>query len=505
MKQKVKKILYPIFSSLVQSRAKWQHQNKFLSTKGSSALILSVMVSGSVLATIFYSQKNIGWNVASQADVAKAWTDHFIQKYAMTLGSYLISNNIVLCRENGWKDHEHNHCKWNEEAQESKEDFHIISEEYTQADGEDKKTLKFTVTIQEESLNEGKQIKFALGFNLDNWKSSSVKRLIGEIPDSLCRDTTTLQIIPGTCSREDQQCKKPDGTVISNATCELISAVDQDYSIVLISSQIIKEQNQNTEPIQYVGIRRPLAKLKVEIINQPRCDLSCASSETAFNSPECRGDFQPHADEDTASLKVKVTNLGPGALYSLALLREHTDLTKQESDNDSEEDENSEDSTPQPTYSVTSNLMENAREEVILPEQSLEFDDRITCKDSVEYNFRRQSGSSTDVQVSMNQHAQSYEKMSYSTGYFQNPIGVCTIPNDQGQLQVIEGETCPDLTEAEHNKGNPNKLKKACGSGGTCRYAHVEPRKIISEGEQKALEKQVETLTTTVLYYVPPH
>ena len=579
------------------------------SSKGSSAIILSVMVSGSVLATIFYNQQSMQWALSSQASNKSKWSDQFIKKYGITLGSYLVANNLILCREGGWDDAEENEplCKWNDiptrpsepsnpdstdnnnaGSTETSTDNNNAGSTETSTDNNnagrttnrpiqrtgnldaggdnradssakaklsqfnlkeddpdtiqigdtEKKVLRYEASVQEDSINAGQEIKFNLTFDLVNWKDSAIKNLIGEIPEYMCRHKTNHQIIKhGHCttppvsallnplpanSNPDSVntnvnpsfqagCKEsadPNAEDIPNSICEFISAVDADYSIVLISVQLLEKEEdgdswrkkQGQAPA-YAGVRRPLAIIKMEVTQQANCSLSCAISNTPNSNPSCRGDFQPEPNSLTQSIILKITNKGPGALYKLSLLR------KEQPKPIVDTGEN----PITPTYEETGDILEIAKKKVLLPNEAFRFNDQVECKNTFQYEFsttsetRRQTwgeyqinpirntiveSSSTTLTDGVNVHAQPYMTLSYTLGALNQPTAICMKDGIS-----IDGDCS-------------NKQKDdSCGDQGTCVHfqAEIEPNRGIFPGSGEINIAERTTTLKTVVRYVSPH
>ena len=552
---------------------------RMANTRGSSAIILSVMVSGSVLATIFYNQQNLQWALSSQAESKVKWSDHFVKKYGVTLGAYLVANNLILCKEGGWGNEVETLCKWNgvqptrpteedggdpesttgtgdeedpepttgtgdedkgtpvnpDEKPKEPTDFDLTIEDpktvtWVDEDGtqQSRKVLQYQSHIQDNSINAGQKVNFTLTFDLVDYNNTAVKGLIGKIPDYVCRNKSTKEIIAGHCvppssgSESFQQAchlSATDDTDITDSVCEFITEVDQDYHIVLLTVQVLDKDDKPLGELAHAGIRRPFANVDVEITDMPSCSLTCAISNTPNDNPGCRGDFQPTPNEQPKKIKIKITNKGPGVLYNLSLLRKETPIERRD-DNPEEGDpeegnlEEGDNQPPSARYILIKNVLERAQggsNKFILPNGSRTFEDTIECKDTFQYEFtsvtivRRQSqaqqgrnpitipqrvGSSSTESV--NVHAQEYMTLSYTMGSLKQQV--CA--NHPEVLEVCEF----DNNNLEcHSSSDDN--------GNGCINADIEPKRgyfPAREGEEVTATTTTTTITTEVRY-VSPH
>jgi len=269
--------------------------------------------------------------------------------------------------------------------------------------------------------------------------------------------------------------------------------MDHVYTIVLISVQI-PGSSQDT---LYAGVRRPLAMPLISIETQPICRLACASSGTSIPFPECRGEIIPTAGDNLSAVKIKIENTGPGALYSLSLLREDNMLLEEE------------DSSDKYKYSVTEDALKVNDKEVLLPgDAPLILQDFVDCRDSVRYVYKTITKSSSSIarggtislfHQDINVHAQPFMKSLYGLSSLQTPRGVCMAPDPDasGVMKSTSGE-CP-------NKYTPGQ---SCGDSGHCHYSHIEPRRSIHfksfllTVEEK---EEVRESTSITIRYVSPH
>ena len=470
----------------------------FTKQKGSAAIILSLIVSGSILSTIFLSQESVNSFLFAESEKAEDWEYNFAAKNGLILGAYFISNNLILCKEGGWDNYDAL-CKWNESSSKQLSDFTGLNNEpvVKTKDGKKVLTIKSKVRgdIINNPVNDGTDIEYEMVFDLIDWKDSSAANLIGEIPTGVCRNSDMTMNNYGSCTSMDQvQCKDSDDNDIPNTVCEQISGMDQDYTIVLIS--ITTPLNDTTkERTLYAGIRRPFAMPLVEIEEPgPICQLSCASANNAVALAECRGPFIPGVSDTLSVIRVKVTNQGPGAMYGLSLMREDVFIA---------------DDTK--IVKHTGDLFENASKEVLFPGESFFFNDYVDCADTFAVTVSIQRTRNAALQGtlstsnSVNVHAQTFMTLSYQIGAMDDTVGSCMAINSDSQLAIVDGTdqtTCP----SEYSPG------ESCGNNGEgiCYYSHIEPRRTVffsldqDQGNQQISIKK-RTLLNNIVRYIPPH
>ena len=154
--------------------------------KGSAAVILSLMVSAGVLSTIYFTQKMTGSFLSNLSQSMEEWEKHLVTESAQTLASYLVSNNLVLCREGGWTGKKSN-CKWTTaNGMDSPSAFHLSDK----SDTTDGLSYKGTYTVDDSNR------EYKMTFQLVDWRSTSIESLVGDVPKAICRDKGTLEIKP---------------------------------------------------------------------------------------------------------------------------------------------------------------------------------------------------------------------------------------------------------------------------------------------------------------------
>ena len=470
----------------------------FTRRKGSAAIILSLIVSGSVLSTIFLSQESVNSFLFAESEKAEDWEYNFAAKNGLILGAYLISNNLILCREKGW-DGYGALCKWNDSSSKQLSDFTGLNDPPVVKTKSGKRVLTIKSKVNGDIINnpvsDGTDIKYEMVFDLIDWKDSSAANLIGEIPTGVCRNSDMTMHSSGSCTSLDQiQCKDEHDNDIPNTVCEQISGMDQDHTIVLISITAPLDDATKRRTL-YAGIRRPFSMALVTIEEPgPICQLSCATANNAMALAECRGPFIPGASDSISVVKVKVTNQGPGAMYALSLMREDiytADDTK--------------------VVKHTGDLFADAGKEVLFPGESFFFNDYVDCADnfsvSVSVSTTRSAAQRGTLSTSnpVNIHAQTFMTLSYQVGSMDEVVGSCMALNGVNQLALVEG-TDPTACPAEYSPG------ELCGDNdeGACYYSNIEPRRTASfsinrDKHQVNIKSRNLKMLLNTVRYVPPH
>ena len=305
--------------------------------KGSMPLWISALGALALMGIITGTQQIMQGFVASKADHHLKVKYDSATKWAINLSAYLITNNLILCRKTDWDTTNNNKCKWNLSAPlpyNTPADFQLSNETFSGG------KLSYDLSTPDEvDFNLTEDIKVV--FDLVDWDASGeLKKVIGDIPGGVCRNNTT-KAVEKTCTASssitaciaDTDCTTdPNLNKCVSGFCsccdasiqnfEAISNVDQDYDVVLV--EIIAGENTANQVKDYVGIRRPLSRLILSFEESPKCALKCDVGSVASSSASCRSSLKT----DPATVKVKVFNQGPGALYDLSLLREARERSK---------------------------------------------------------------------------------------------------------------------------------------------------------------------------------
>ena len=297
--------------------------------RGSSAVLLSLVVSGSVFATVVMSQKTLMQFLSAKQQTSVQWERNLVAKYGLTLGGFLVSGNLVLCREKGWTASSTDPlCKWTHDTNdlESKTpgDYKLTQISDSSSDNAKRKRLVF----EGQYKIEDRKHQYQISFDLVDWRQSRIQNLVGQIPKYFCRQADTYQLVKGKCpdictpsqdpktdnckkrSPQTIKCKNAQGGDISNTMCEYIRDQDQDYYIVVITVRTPLTKN-TAQVVRHAGVRRPMASVTVSVENQPVCTLYCETSDTASNFPACRNnpanEGHKGLQKGLTTMKMKVT------------------------------------------------------------------------------------------------------------------------------------------------------------------------------------------------------
>lgn len=219
-------------------------------------------------------------NLVSFKDSSKrfvSWQLDLENKKALSLAGYFVAHNLVLCREGGWKELGRDvKCRWggtfhNPPVDQNKFGIKSVNIE--------DRTLVLTLS----NTSEDKSYNTKLSFTLANWsEDASFRGIVGEIP--------TWNAI-----------------------------VDDDRFVVFMSA-VTKIAGTDYEAASHGAVRRPIATPNLIIANttgRESCVFDCISGSVLNPYPECRGPLGVPPGGNTTPFTVRVTNLGPGAVYKL--------------------------------------------------------------------------------------------------------------------------------------------------------------------------------------------
>ena len=295
-----------------------------INNKGTMPVWVAILGTLAVLGTITGTQRIMQGFLVSQSDHAiKTKYDSAID-WAINLGAYLVTNNLVLCRSIVWSTTDNNRCKWNTKAPtpNTPADFSLSNQ--TISNGK----LSYDLSTPDDvDFNLSEKIKIT--FNLAHWDlggTGELKKIIGDIPGGFCRNSST-KVINKTCKTCASNADCGSGVTCdtdlgacsccsSGETFEAISSVDKDYNVVLV--EVVAGAGTSNQTSDYVGVRRPMSRLILSFEKDLRCALKCDVGSVASSSASCRSALKA----GQAKVKVKVFNQGPGVLYNLHLLRE---------------------------------------------------------------------------------------------------------------------------------------------------------------------------------------
>jgi hypothetical protein len=471
--------------------------------RGFSTILLSLMVSGSVLTTIYFTQKAAVGFLSDLSQSLEEWEKFLVNDSAQKLATYLVASNLVLCRKDGWRGKSVN-CKWNTRSGIVNPSEFNLSNPTDSAGG---------FSLDGYILVEGNQKKYKMTFDLVNWTDTSIENLIGEIPDYVCRNSTNMSIVSGAkcpdydtlpeSSKGTQPCQV-GGADKPGTHCEYIKPLDGDYYIVLVKIEVPYEDP--VSKLQHVhtslsAIRRPLSMVVFKsIVSGKRCSRSCHVGGTLAFVPDCRDDAVPTPEQTEysglASKIITIRNEGPGALYQLSLVSTKRDIS---------------DGTQ--IKSVTPDIISGAGKEVLFPGETLSVEHFYECpivvQDEVVYGVSAADSASHTVRNSMVPFA----RLGYHIHVDVSKLGSCyTSAGDTLSASGADNVemVLPMRDEAEHlHSIDCNTDDTACRSaGGFCQYVDIEPRRLFSSPVweiDSVLQQSVTTYTIIRPPLSPPY
>lgn len=215
---------------------------------------------------------------------------------ALTIAGYLVSNNLVLCREP--QSGNVGKCSWG--GQLHKPNAFEESEFNLENGRTDEQGSYHAVAVMDAYevgfRDSNRKIKTDLKFTLTNFgkdinPQSQSMNLIGKIPG-------------------------------------YAAAYDDDWWIVIVEAKtaylevkLKDEDNPEGEDssvkhlISLGGIRRPLASPILEVSGSAMCNFSCKTENTLALRPDCRGRQLVLPEDKEIKLALTLLNFGPGALY----------------------------------------------------------------------------------------------------------------------------------------------------------------------------------------------
>ena len=341
-----------------------------LSKKGQSIPLAMAAVGLVVAGGIMFIQ-NATQKLAVVQQTTSDWKLDLMSKKALMLGSYLVSNSLVLCKEEAFSSNKN--CTWSGDFLKPiipVENFGLI---VAKASDSEKKSLTFYVDLVDaalkESLPDGKKI--IISFDLVNTeKNKDLASYMGQVSDE-------------------------------------VKKVDDDKFLVLLKVRVPYKDGAGAFGgyfETFAAIKRPLAIPKLEIKVARPCFGGCPSSVGENPFPECRGP-QETPMEATSAYALTFTNTGPGAIYKADYQRKlkFTPLTPGRKEE----------------FKAVNFL---AGKDFIMPNEKFEFSDSITCFEpkiiyKTVYASATTSCSScagTYSSTTLNQHLQTMASVEYS-------------------------------------------------------------------------------------------
>ena len=256
-------------------------------SKKGNAVLMAMMAVGAIVAGGFLFLQKATNKLELVQGTTNDWKLDLLSKKAMMLGSYLVSNSLLLCKEEAFSTKKR--CTWAGDfltPQIPLASFGLSkSNELV-----DTNVLTYDFAVVDASLKEalpiGKNIQIA--FDLVNWK-----------------DNKELRSFVGTISDE-------------------VLKVDNDPFLVLMKVRVPYKANAVDQSGGYfetfAAVKRPLAIPKLEVRVASPCAAGCPSSVGENPFPECRG-RQEVPDKSTSSYALTFMNTGPGPIYKASYER----------------------------------------------------------------------------------------------------------------------------------------------------------------------------------------
>ncbi len=214
------------------------------------------------------------------------WKLDLMSKKVSMLGSYLVSNSLILCKEEPFETK--HRCKWAGDYLTPQ--IPLASFGLSKAvDPSDSSVLTFDFAVVEATLNEslpsGKSVQ--VSFDLVNWqKNENLQAFVGQVP-------------------------------------EAIKEIDNDAFLVLMKVKVPYKGSAGASGGDFEtfsAIKRPLAIPKLEVKVAAPCASGCPSSISENPNPECRGP-QEVPEKSVSSYALTFVNTGPGPIYKSAYQR----------------------------------------------------------------------------------------------------------------------------------------------------------------------------------------
>ena len=261
--------------------------SKLLGSKKGNAVMLAMMAVSVIVAGGYMFLQKATDKLNLVQGTTNDWKLDLLSKKASMLGSYLVSNSLILCKEEAFATKQK--CTW--AGSFLNPQIPLANFGLSKAtDASDATVLTYDFSVVEASLNEtfpsGKSIQ--ISFDLVNWQKSS--------------DLTSFV---GTVSED-------------------VKKVDNDAFLVLMKVRVPYKGNAAGQGDGYyetfAAIKRPLAIPKLEVRVASPCAAGCPSSIGENPFPECRG-RQEVPDKSTSAYALTFVNTGPGAIYKASYER----------------------------------------------------------------------------------------------------------------------------------------------------------------------------------------
>lgn len=241
---------------------------------------MAVMVLGAIAGGSYLLIKRLDDSKQDAVKEIKYEKGRVESQKILGLSGFLISNNLILCKQDAWGDgSEKNQCKWMGQQKDKNyrpEEFGLKNLRYNKGD------LVFDLETRRANKNSN-NIKYpsSVRFRLaDVNKNDSLKAAIGDIPKE-------------------------------------VKFIDRDHYVVLVKSEVkIPGKSGEEMTVQGAGaFKRPIAIPKIEV-RSSSCQSQCNTSLSEHLNPACRGRFSIDTETKT-DIEIITYNQGPGVIYDL--------------------------------------------------------------------------------------------------------------------------------------------------------------------------------------------
>lgn len=319
---------------------------KLLGSKKGQVSVIAMLVGAAVVAGSYLLLQKSTDKLNLVQGTTNDWKLDLLSKKASMLGSYLVSNSLILCKEEGFSGSKK--CIWGGNSLASPKD--LIAFGLTAVnDVSDKNLLTYNFAVVEGALTEalpsGKSVQ--ISFDLVDWQNDKdLKSFIGEIPNE-------------------------------------VKTIDNDTFVVLMRVRVPFKPTETSKDGGYYEtfafIKRPLAIPKLIVESAQACAAGCPSSIGENPFPECRGK-QVIPEKSVSSYGLTFVNTGPGPIYKAAYKRLVT--------------------YPDNTPPKESSLPLMAGMEFIMPGQSIKISDIVECYQPTEETTNKTVSSTVAVSMS---------------------------------------------------------------------------------------------------------
>ena len=295
-------------------------------------LLLSALALLTAVGTMTVTTRNLSESVSSETRNVEIISYRTTMQLIARLGGYLISNNIVLCKETSWSGHSNRKCRWTPRVPSGFVGGHAQFYGFSDDSTDDKLIYKVNAENLPFNLSEIEDkhddVYYKITFDLVPYRSyQNVLRLVGETAPTCRSSVAPFGVIDGVCNNPEDTvitCKDKDDLTarVSNSVCHY----DKDDMFVLIEVSYYNAANDELQDKIFAGLKRPsthtVLALNTDI--SALCQWACSSNTATTEFMSCRGKwvYDSTAYDTDVFPTITVINKGPGAIYKLSLLKE---------------------------------------------------------------------------------------------------------------------------------------------------------------------------------------